>query len=1109
MRMSNHFNNVSVPSFILCKANKDRVGVIKCTDKKLIKKFNDCDEISFTTYLYNNNIKNKIYDKVSELQYIEIPTIGRYIIGSIHTVSEGTKFEYKECTALSSEVVLAQKYLEEFKINMGTVESIDGVQLYNLAHPDKSLLHLVLEKYPDWEIGHVDNELYTIQRCFEITRQDVYSFLTDDIAKAFQCIFTFDTLNYRINVYKEDNIGDDTNIHVSYNNLLKSTNISSNIDEIKTCLTVLGADDLNLREVNMGYKEIYNIDYFHDLDFMSQGLYDAYTKWKKKWNDNVSIYENLVTQYQNFYKQIHYLESEKMPTVSNSTNWTEYGLIPLKEQLSAYEQKQAVMIKAGQGVSTHKDYNSLYLPCYNSIQAIKSQIIKIESQIANLKTQQTNIGNQMDTIISSLSMMNNFTLEQREELSNFIREEELSSSNYVVTDTMTDAERMDMLHEMLDYGREELSKISQPTLQFSCDMANIFAVPEFNSISDKFDVGNYIHISLRDDFIVKARMLTIEINLYDENDFVVTFGNIMKLKKSKLFQDITNALSLAKSTATSVSFNSSNWNQSNKDTSTINKMLADGLLAAGQSLKNAKSDILIDNRGILVSNTPESKYPNDRIFIGNSQILFSDDDLKTIKTALGRVKYTKKGVTYDDFGLLAQFVIAGYIASSVIEGNEILGGTIKSNNYSAGKYGSYLNLNNGTFEFNGNGEKKLYFDGTTLAVKGTIKAEDGYIGGINGFTIKNGKFYSGSKNSFSSNNAGVYIGTDGISLGQNNPFHVNSNGYFVSTSGKIANFNITNNYLANGTTSLGGANNSVYLGIDGISLGTTFKVTKAGVLTATSGKIANFNITNNYLANGTTSLGGANNSVYLGIDGISLGTTFKVTKAGKLVTTNGSIGGWTITSNKLSASGIDISSTGYIMATNGNWRINADGTATFKNVFITGVQRGSQFGNVSYTDNGTYGDFNNGLHAGTSFGLGGGALNNFNDLVANKVTANYIDATVKLSAKYATIKSLDAAKARIDTIESNYISANEVSANYATIGSLNAAKGEIDNLKSASINVNRLKAGNVNGHDVYWQSISYCDHVTVNTSDITIDGRDKTVVTAVKPTFNTIYVMAG
>ena len=34
---------------------------------------------------------------------------------------------------------------------MGTVESIDGVQFYNLKEKDRSLLHLVLEKCPDWE----------------------------------------------------------------------------------------------------------------------------------------------------------------------------------------------------------------------------------------------------------------------------------------------------------------------------------------------------------------------------------------------------------------------------------------------------------------------------------------------------------------------------------------------------------------------------------------------------------------------------------------------------------------------------------------------------------------------------------------------------------------------------------------------------------------------------------------------------------------------------------------------------------------------------------------------------------------------------------------------
>lgn len=1030
----NFYDNLSIPPFILCKANGDRIGSIKCTSKKLKKKFNDYNEISFTTYLYNNNVKNKLYDKISELQYIEILDIGRFIIGTVQIYSEGTEFEYKECIALSEEITLAQKYLEEFTINMGTVESIDNVQLYNLSDPNRSLLHLVLEKFPNWKIGHVDTELYTIQRCFEVTRQDVYSFLTTDISKAFQCIFDFDTLNHRINIYKENAVGDDTNIYISYNNLLKNTNISSSIDDIKTCLTVLGADDLSLREVNMGYKEIYNIDYFHNLEYMSQDLYDAYTRWKIKWNDNVSSYENLVTQYQNYYTQIHFLESEKMPSTSGSTNWNEYGLNPLKEQLSAYEQKQAVMIKAGQGVSTHKDYNTLYIPCYNAIQAIKSKITQVESQISNLKDQQNNIGRQMDVIISSISMKNNFTDSQLNELSNWIREDELSSSNFIVTDTMTDSERMDMLREMLDYGREELSKVSQPTLQFSCDMANIFTIPEFNCISDKFEIGNYIHICLRDDYIIKARMLTLELNFYDENDFSVSFGNIMKTQNSKLFCDITEALSLAKSTSTSVSFNSSGWNQSNKDTSTINKMLADGLLAAGQSLQNSKSDVLIDDRGILISNTPESKYPNDRIFIGNSNILFSDDNLKTIKTALGRVQYTKKGTTYNDFGLLAQFVIAGYIASSVIEGDEIIGGTIT---------GSDFNNGNGTFHVDKNGN----LIASSATVQGTIKADSGYIGGKNGFIIKDGKIYSG-KDSFSSVNNGVYIGIDGISLGKNNLFHVNSEGYLVSTSGTIGGFDITDKYLANRTTSLAGANNSVYLGTDGISLGTTFKVTKSGALTSTSG----------------------------------------------------TIGGWTINANKLSASGIDVYSGGYITATNGNWRINADGTATFKNVYIIGVQNGSKFGNISLSDKGTYGNFNNGFAAGSSFGLSGGALTNFNDLVANKVTASYIDATVKLSANYATIKSLDAAKARISEIEANYISASTVSANYATIDSLNTANAKIDNLSSASINVKRLTAGTVNGHNVSWQDIHYVSFITVK--------KNNGYVTSVEPTIRSLYVMA-
>lgn len=928
----NHYDNLSIPPFVLCKMNGDRIGSLKCTSKKITLKFNDYNEISFTTYLYNDNEKNILYNKLKELKCIELPNIGRFIIGSISTKSEGTEFEYKECVALSEEVVLGQKYIEEFVINMGITESIDGVQLYNLSDPSKSLLHLVLEKFPDWTIGHVDNELYTMQRCFEIDRQDVYSFLTEDVSQAFQCIFIFDTLDHKINVYKENGIGEDTNVYVSYNNLLKNTNISSSTDDIKTCLTVTGADDLNIREVNMGYDRIYNLDYFHDPEYMTHELYEAYEKWEKIWNDNVKTYEDLVVQYQDYYKQIHFFESEKMPSSQNSTDWTQYGLNPLKEQLTSYEQKQAVMIKAGQGASTHKDYNSMYLPCYNAIQAIKAQINIVENQITALKEQQSQIGSQMDHIIDSISMKNNFTDEQLNELSSFIREDELSSSNYVVTDIMTDSERMDMLHEMLKYGQEELYKISQPTLQFQCDMANIFAIPEFNDISDKFDVGNYIHICLRDDYIIKARMLTIDINFYDENDFSVTFGNIMKPKKSKIYCDITEALKLAKSTSTSVSFNSSNWNRANKDTSTINKMLADGLLSAGESIKNSKSDVLIDDRGMLISNTPESAYPNDRIFFGNSQILFSDDNLKTIKTALGRVQYTKKGTTYNDFGLLAQFVIAGYIAGSVIEGTEFING-------------------NGTFS-------------------------------------------------------------------------VTPEGYLTSKAGNIAGWEITDNAIYNNIP-FDNKKNSKSTGMGTYGSNWAF-----------------------WAGNGK----------------------YSVDQDGNLIATTGKIGG------------ADIGET-YLKSTNGKWQLNSDGYASFTGAKINGVDVGSYIGGIKYDSNGTYGNFNYGFDASHGFGVRGGALSDFRNLVVDSIEAKQVLA--------------------------EYIKASTVAATYATISSLDAANARIDHLSSASINVNRLTAGSVNGHQVDWQLISICYDIDIHSSRYTIEDKSVNVVTSVSPKYYNVYFMCS
>ena len=969
-----YFNNPIAPDYVLCKANKERIGVLRCTEKTADIKFKDLNEIQFTTYMNIDGEKNPYYDAVDIMKYILLPDIGFFCISDCTTQSEGTEFEYKEITAKSYECLLGQKYLESFVINMGTVSSIDSVQLYNIADKEHSLLHLVLEKCPDWQIGHIDTALISLQRSFEIDRQDVYSFLMNDVSEAFGCVFLFDTLTNTINIYQEENVGEDTNIHVSHNNLLKNTNISCSLDDIKTCLTITGSDDLTIREVNMGFDRIYSFDAFNSTEYMSESLYNAYNAWIKLYNENLDKYNTLLAQYQDYYSQINYLTNIKMPDDAGSTDWTEYGLIPLQGQLASYEQKQAVMMKSGWGNSSNKYYETQYLPVYNEIQNINTQIEEINSELTNLQSEQEVIYNQMSEIMNLVEMENNFTEDELKELSIFIREDELNSDNYVVTDTMTDEERFEMLNEMLAFGQKELQKVSTPQLSFSVNMVNIFAIPEFERLYNKFDVGNYLWVTLRDDYNVKANLLTMHINFYDVTDFSVTFGNIARKAKTR-YTTVAEMIKTVNSVATSVSFNSSHWSEAYKNADNITQMLSDGLLSSGNYLSNGDdSELLIDTRGIFV-NTTSGDYANkDSIFIGGGRVLFSDDAWKTVAMAVGRADVNGES----RFGVFADFCIAAYIAGSTIEGNEIIGGTIT---------GTVFNNGDGTFLVDETGN----LTAISATIKGDIQADSGYIGGENGFTITSGKLYSDSKLSFNSINSGVYIGTDGISLGANNPFSVDFNG--------------------------------------------------------------------------------------------------------KLIAKSGTIGGAIIEENSIKAS-------------NGKWYINSDGTSSFTTPYIGGVQIGSTFGGITYNNNGTNGNFNYGFNADTSFGLNGGALTNFNELVANKVTAEYIDATVQLTAKYATISSLNATNATVNNLNASVANLNTVVATKADIEDLNATNATVENLKTSSISCNRLTSGTVNGREVDWLQVDFISDLHLEYETKTINGVNVNSITEFWYTPMNLYLMA-
>lgn len=68
------------------------------------------------------------------------------------------------------------------------------------------------------------------------------------------------------------------------------------------------------------------------------------------------------------------------------------------------------------------------------------------------------------------------------------------------------------------------------------------------------------------------------------------------------------------------------------------------------------------------------------------------------------------------------------------------------------------------------------------------------------------------------------------------------------------------------------------------------------------------------------------------------------------------------------------------------------------------------------------------------------------------VTAN------QFVSKFATIESLNGQKARIDTIEGNYIAAGTVAANYATISSLNSVSARLGTVEANYVSASTVKA---------------------------------------------------
>lgn len=204
-----------------------------------------------------------------------------------------------------------------------------------------------------------------------------------------------------------------------------------------------------------------------------------------------------------------------------------------------------------------------------------------------------------------------------------------------------------------------------------------------------------------------------------------------------------------------------------------------------------------DHHGIYGFNTKASRLPKSNI---NAP---ADEEIDHEYPFRSDVKSRQLTRKFDS--IQSQFIVqAGKISAKV---SKVGGNQSQTFGWSLTENGFYIN--NG--EVRADGTDMFSFNSSGLHIRGDIEAVTGHIGGSGGFTIQSGKLYSG-KSSYSSSANGVYIGTDGISLGSG--FKVSSGGSLTATSGTFGSLSIKNgNTTGSYHGSLSGCGGSVSSGL--------------------------------------------------------------------------------------------------------------------------------------------------------------------------------------------------------------------------------------------------------------------------------------------------------
>lgn len=493
----------------------------------------------------------------------------------------------KTITAHSYEYTLSKR---TFSISNGTLPLYIPPNLYNRVHSSNwlydayenanggvsaaygsqrmsnGLVNQILEWLPNWSIGYISREVIGKYRTFDnIDNANIYSFLINEVQSKFNCFVIFDVDKMTINLISKRDCILKSNTTLTWDNAVKSMEISNTDNRFVTAMRVHTSDDTyGIGLINpTGNNIIYDFSsYKEHMNFVADStknrtLYEAaksnlmnisdldeYRKYAKTVIEkNMEVIElkakvaEALTKYCskadiiNMYLQDTY-KSSHLPADYYISDKPRKAMEEMVHEDGKYHPK-----------GNFSNYHSEIL--YKELRSLAETYEKVKASYEKALDEYNTAYNAMkniarkSSITSSLNKSYGFSELELKALSHFIVEGDWTNLNAVFSDTYSADDIYDTLVDVYDDAKSELSAIySKRNYDFTVETANILAMDEMKSSIEELALGNSLRISRENEWIEPV-LLSVHIDYNDLSNFTMSFSTDYNRKPLALrFNDL-------------------------------------------------------------------------------------------------------------------------------------------------------------------------------------------------------------------------------------------------------------------------------------------------------------------------------------------------------------------------------------------------------------------------------------------------------------------------------------------------------------------------------------------------------------------------------------------